>query len=220
MSLGIRSAVMASLDAGQFAYRGFRHQKSNPIRRATTLGYMLRYIIIRPSTKPRTPMDIESVSDAWVNAIVQMCLSHSKDDFDAADAQADALLGPMLTAPVAQIRAFYARLLEKLRADKRVPFLVVMGYEAWGQGIVKDAPDEGIKRLKNTLAREISELAEESIRDQIPKAVERALRWRDPETLQEVKEALKGGAKPKLRGRESCLFLEIGRGKKKVSVML
>jgi len=87
--------------------------------------------------------------------------------------------------------------------------------------MVKNAPDEGVKRLKNKLAGEIAELVEEDIKDQIPQAIKRALRWRDPATLEAIKDKIESGtAKPKLRGRESCLFLEAGRGKSKVSVML
>ena len=99
--------------------------------------------------------------------------------------------------------------------------LVWMGFEAWGESAIAGAPDdESIKRLKNKLAADIAELVEEDVRDQIPKAIARALRWRDEERLTEIKEQLETGAKPKLVGRQSCLFLEVGRGKKKTSVML
>ena len=165
-------------------------------------------------------MQVTKLVAAWIEAITAMCAAHTKDDYDAADARADELLGPLLAAPVAQIREFYASLLATMHADKRVPWLVAIGFEAWGEVMVKDAPDEGIKRLKVALAAEIAALVEEDIRDQIPRAIARALRWRDPQTLQQVKEALQSGQKPKLRGKESCLFLDIGRGKKKVSVML
>jgi hypothetical protein len=126
-----------------------------------------------------------------------------------------------LSAPVAQVRKFYGRLLEKMQGDSRVPFLVHIGFEAWGEAFVKNAPDEGVKRLKNKLAGEIAELVEGPVAEQIPEAIKRALKWRDPETLQEVKEALQGGAKPKLVGRQSCLFLEMRTKKgKSVSVMV
>lgn len=165
-------------------------------------------------------MKVDELVEQWIEAVVGMCLAHDKDEYDANDAKADELLGPLLAAPVKQVREFYHKLAARMRSDKRVPMLVWMGFEAWGETMVKDAPDEGVKRLKNKLAAEIAELVEEPIRDQIPKAIERALRWRDPETLQAVKETLESGVKPKLRGRESCLFLEAGRGKNKVSVML
>ena len=54
-----------------------------------------------------------------------------------------------------------------------------MGFEAWGEVMVKDAPDEGIKRLKTKLASDIADLVEEDVRDQIPKAIARALRVRN-----------------------------------------
>jgi|SRR5579863_2622960 len=217
--IGVRSAVIASLDAGRFAWS----VRKSPVRRMADLGVILRYGMhfgMCGRKKARRIVDVEKLVDDWIEAIVGMCLAHDKDTYDAHDAKADKLLGPLLTAPVKQVREFYHKLLERMKADARVPMLVWMGYEAWGAVRVADAPDEGIKRLKNKLAAEIAELVEEPIRDQIPKAVERALRWRDAETLEKVKETLERGIKPKLRGRESCLFLEAGRGKNKVSVML
>lgn len=214
---GIRSAVMASLETGRWAWRVW----NSPIQRMRDLGIMLRYgMDVCWSTKPRTPMNVDAMVGKWVDAIVGMCLAHDKDSYDAHDAKADELLGPLLAAPVREIREFYPKLLDAMKADSRVPMLVWMGFEAWGEVAVKDAPDEGVKRLKNKLAAEIAELVEEPIRDQIPNALKRALRWRDPETLEKVKETLQSGVKPKLRGRESCLFLEAGRGKNKVCVML
>lgn len=216
--MGVRTAVMAALDSGKFA---FRIKKGSPVQRLEFLGRILRYGMLYGMTHRRiTPVKVDELVAQWVEAIVGMCLAHDKDAYDAHDARADELLGPLLTAPVKDVRTFYGKLLGAMKADKRVPMLVWMGYEAWGTVMVKDAPDEGVKRLKNKLAAEIAELVEEPIRDQIPEAVKRALRWRDPEQLQKVKETLEAGAKPKLRGRESCLFLEAGRGKNKVSVML
>lgn len=212
---GIRTAVLAAWDAAAWLgrYKG-------PDRKMTFLGHLLRYAFVHPSRKGRTTMDIPGMVSKWLEAIVGMSRAHSKDEYDAHDARTDELMGPLLAAPVAQLRTFYAQLLEKLQNDERVPMLVWIGFQAWGEVMVKDAPDEGVKRLKNQLAREIAHLVEQDIRDQIPQAIQRALRWRDPETLQQVKETLQAGAKPKLRGRESCLFLEAGRGKKKVCVML
>lgn len=155
-------------------------------------------------------MKVDELVESWIEAVVGLCLAHDKDTYDAHDAKADELLGPLLAAPVKQVREFYHKLLDRMKADSRVPMLVWMGFDAWGEVMVKDAPDEGVKRLKNKLASEIAELVEEPIRDQIPKAIQRALRWRDPETLKAVKETLESGVKPKLRGRESCLFLEAG----------
>lgn len=221
--MGVRSAVMASLELGTF---GMRLGKGI-VSRMSDLGTLLRTVIAEEwggafkfKQRKKGLMKVDDLVEQWIEAIVGMCLAHDKDTYDAHDAKADELLGPLLSAPVKDIREFYVRLQAKMQADKRVPMIVWMGFEAWGEVMVKNAPDEGVKRLKNKLAGEIADLVEKDIRDQIPEAIKRALRWRDAETLQAVKEKLEAGAKPKLKGRESCLFLEAGRGKKKVSVML
>jgi hypothetical protein len=221
MPMGVRSAVMASLASGAFP---FRVKKKGPVGRMEFLGHVLRWGMVHGMTHRRVVrVNVEELVGQWVEAVVGMCLAHDKDTYDAHDARADALLGPLLTAPVKQVREFYAKLLDRMRADQRVPMLVWMGFEAWGEVLVKDAPDEGVKKLKHRLAQDIADLVELDVREQIPKAIARALRWRDPETLREVKETLQAGAKPKLVGRESCLYLEVTprkRGQKKVSVML
>lgn len=225
MAMGVRSAVMGSLHTAQFAW----YSAKSPVAKAKELGTLLRLVMDEElkhgmmfKQRKRGLMKVDDLVVQWIDATVGMCMAHDKDEYDAHDAKADALLGPLLSAPIAEIREFYVKLCAAMEADKRVPWLVKLGFEAWGEVMVKDAPDEKIKRLKNKLAAEIAELVEEPIRDQIPNAVKRALRWRDPETLQAVKEVLESGVKPKLRGRESCLFLELtpkGKGKK-ISVML
>lgn len=223
---GIRTSVMVAFEIGRICYLGkvgFFKGKSGPVKKTGDFGCLLRYGMrfgMCGPKKVRRVMDVEKLADQWIEAVVGMCICHSKDEYDAHDAKADDLLGPIMTAPVKQVREFYHLLLEKMKADKRVPMLIWMGFEAWGEVKVKDAPDEGVKRLKNKLAKEIADLVEEPIRDQIPGAIARALRWRDEETLKDVKEAVKRGVKPKLRGKQSCLFLEGGRGSKKFSVML
>ena len=48
-----------------------------------------------------------------------------------------------------------------------------------------------------------------------------ALKWRSPEKLKEVEAALDAGHKPRVKGKESCLFMEIDKGDNtKVEVML
>lgn len=217
--MGVRTATFCLLDVCRSALE-LMQQPWTPVLRAKALGTLLRYAMQFPSRRRRVTVKIEELADAWIAAIVGMCQAHDKDTYDAHDAKADELLGPLLAAPVKEVREFYHALTAKMKADPRVPFLVCMGFEAWGEVMVKDAPDEGVKRLKNKLAEEIAQLVQEPIRDQIPEAIKRALRWRDPETLKAVKKTLERGAKPKLRGRESCLFLEAGEGDQKVSVML
>lgn len=210
---GVRTAVITAYDAYQFPNAQF-----GPLRHARNLGFLLRYAIDlgRTTWGKVVPMDVAKLVDSWIEVIVGMSLAHDKDEFDAHDARADEILHPLFKAPIKQVREFYFALLERMKADKRVPMIVWMGYEAWGEIYVKDAPDEGVKRLKNKLAGEIAALTTAGIRDQIPEAIKRALRWRDPETLKEVKAELEKGAKPKLKGRQSCLFLHVG----KATVML
>lgn len=218
--MGVRTAMMCALDICRSSLE-LMGQKWTPLARIKTLGFICRYAMQHGmSRRKRTTMKVDELVEAWITAIVGMCHAHDKDTFDAHDAKADELLGPLLAAPVKQVREFYHALAAKMKADTRVPMLVWMGFEAWGETMIKDAPDEKVKRLKNKLAQEIADLVEEPIRDQIPEAIKRALRWRDPETLEKVKEVLESGVKPKLRGRESCLFLEAGRGDNKISVML
>ena len=221
--MGIRSAVMSSLEAWKF---GATLRKS-AVERNKDLGSILRLVMKEEidggmvfKQRKKGLMKVDELVKAWVEATVGMSTAHSKDEYDRHDARADELLGPLLSAPIKEIREFYIKLQAAMEADPRVPWLVKIGFEAWGEVMVKDAPDEKVKRLKNKLAEEISDLVEMEIRDQIPTAIKRALRWRDPETLQAVKETLESGAKPKLVGKESCLFLTAGRGKKRVQIML
>jgi hypothetical protein len=213
--IGARTRVMDSFNLG------IAFWPKSPVHRIRNLGLLLRYGLAgHHTTKRRIPVDVQQLAADWVEAIALMCTSHDKDGFDAGDARADKLLSPLLAAPIKQVREFYGVLLDRLKSDPRVPFLVWIAYEAWGEAIVKNAPDEGVKRLKRKLAADIADLVEQPVAEQIPRAIARALCWRDEEQLKDVKAGLKEGAKPKLVGRQSCLFLEVGRGKKKVSVMV
>lgn len=217
---GVRSNV---IDSFNFAC-GPGILPKGPHNRISELGFILRYTMDHGwSTKKRFPMNVEELANKWIDAIAKMSTSHTKDGYDEGDHAADELLMPLLKCPVAQVREFYSLLLEKMKADERIPFLVYIGYEAWGEASVKGAADENIKRLKVKLAKEIADLVEEPAAQQIPRAIARALMWRDEEQLVEVRDALKGGAKPKIEGRQSCLFLKVrpkGKDKKEVSVMI
>lgn len=221
--MNLRNAVLDAWGVAPSAmYMLAVNKGRGPVGRVKTLGTMLRYGLYCGRMSCRTTkVDVDGLVKKWVGAVVGMCLAHDKDQFDAEDAKADELMGPILTAPIAQVRVFYQQLRDTLKSTKEVPFLVWMSFEAWGEVVVDSAVDDvGIKRLKNKLAGEIADLVEMPVRDQIPEAIKRALRWRDPEVLKEVKSKLESGAKPKLVGRQSCLFMELGRGKNKTSVML
>lgn len=221
----LRNAVLCGWDVWQWPMNGVGTFKGN-VQRLKDLGTLIRYgfSIGRMSTRV-TKMNVDEMVTKWVDAVVGMSTAHDKDTFDKHDAKADELMGPILTAPIKQVREFYTKLQKEMKLNPKVPMLVWMGFEAWGETVVKDAEDDKtFLRLKDKLAAEIAEIVEMDIQDQIPEALKRALRWRDPETLEKVKETLtkekEKGNKPRLVGRQSCLFLETGQGDEKVQVML
>ena len=214
---GVRTRVMDSLTLNTYML------PKSPVHRMEDMVILLRMVLNGHLSGGRKKVNVKELIDRWIEAVAGMCLAHSKDDYDKHDARADELLSPILGCPVAQIREFYGGLLERMKSDPRVPFLVWISFEAWGEAVVKNSPDEGIRRLKHKLAADIAELVEEPAKDQLPNAIKRALCWRDPETLKEIKTALEDGAKPQMVGRQSCLFLECkprGKNAKKISVML
>ena len=76
------------------------------------------------------------------------------------------------------------------------------------------ATDEDIVTLKKDLAADIVKMVEEDAKAQLPDAMVRALMWRSPDTLEKVKEVVTeekaAGRSVRIKGRESCLFLEAG----------
>ena len=162
----------------------------------------------------RKPMNVDALVEEWATVVTGMAVAHDKDESDRYEAAIEKCLVPILSAPIKQVREFYPKLLAKLKSNPQVPFLVWRSYEIWVDQVLSKAPDEGIKALKTELAREIAEMVEQDVKDQIPEALIRALQWRNAETLVEVKDAVvkeKASGRPvRLRGRESCLFLEVG----------
>lgn len=92
----------------------------------------------------------------------------------------------------------------------RVPFVVWRIFESYGNAIVKTAQDQDILTLKTALATEIAVLVEQDVQPDILTAIIGALQWRSPEVLEEIKAEVKRGRKPRLEGKESCLFLVVG----------
>ena len=155
-------------------------------------------------------MDISALVDGWHRAIVVLSTGHSKDDIDHAEFALDELMSPILTAPVRQLREFWTTLERTLKEDTRVPFFVWRMFEMYGKVAVASATDQAIIALKTALAREIAELVEHDVQPDIVEALTGALQWRDPETLEQVRDAVKAGERPRIRGKESCLFLVAG----------
>lgn len=165
-------------------------------------------------------MNVDKQVAAWHEAMLGLAHAHDKADEDKWEAKSDDLLGPLLTAPVKQLRELHSKLMKVLKEDSRIPYIIWRGLEKWGEVMIVNAPDQGVRKLKDKLAREIVDLCEQDVLPQFGEAMVRALMWRSEEQLEAVKVQLESGAKPKIKGRESCLFLEVGRGKKKTTVQL
>lgn len=177
---------------------------------AALLGYGCSHPV---RGKRRTPVDVEAQVIRWKQVIIDLALAHNADRVDAADFALDDILEPILAAPVAQLRQFYRRLTEELKADERVPFIVWRTFEQWATGVLDPAPDQGVLELKDQLAQYIAAAVEKDVQPDLMQAMADALKWRPEGTLQGIKQALDEGGQPRVRGRQSCLFLEVGEYK-------
>lgn len=156
----------------------------------------------------RIRMDVSNMVRRWTDALVALSTAHDADAHDAGEAAADELLWPLLEAPIAQVREFTVLLAAALEADPRVPFLIWRSVRRIVEPVVRASPDGPLIELKADMARQVAILAESGLeRMDLVDAIAGALQWRDESKLVKVKEALESGAKPRLRGRESCLFL-------------
>jgi hypothetical protein len=159
----------------------------------------------------RKPVNVDGLVEKWADVLVGLSTAHDHAARTAADHQTDELLGPLLTAPIAQIREFGQKLANRLEADERVPFLVWSSFRRVIEPLVLKGPDGELLRLKKELAGQIAELAEKGLdRGQLIAAIAGALQWRGEASLKAVKTSLESGSKPRITGRESCLFLEAG----------
>lgn len=210
---GIRTELINSYDIPRYFYA---HTAKSAAKHMSTLGCMIRYSLDIGCTgrRKRTPMDVDALVTRWEEVIVGLAIAHDKDEADRYEAAIETCLTPILSAPIKQVREFYPKLLARMKANKSIPFLVWRSYEIWIEQVLDKAVDEDVKQLKRDLAREITEMVEQDVKDQIPDQMIRALMWRSGETLQEVKvevqKVKEAGGKVRLRGRESCLFLEVG----------
>ncbi len=206
MPAGVRTKLLMIYEIGRWAMT-WAPSVGGRLRDTASL---FRYASEFPSRKERIPMNIPQMVERWKEAVVGLTLSHDKSTLDRWEHAIEDLLTPILGAPVKQLRQFYKQLVAALQADPRIPFIIWRMFEVWQTQMIDNAPDEGVIALKKKLAEEITALVEKDVLPQIPDAIIAALQWRPPETLAKVKEALEGGAKPKLVGKESCLFLSVG----------
>ena len=172
---------------------------------------LLAYACEHPTRRKRVSMDVEKMVDDWLPLIVKLATAHDIDETDAASSKLDEMLLPVIAAPVAEIRQFYRTLVERMKADKQVPWSVWRLFEFWGTNVLDKINKEETIGLKTELAKRIAEHSFEQIprTDWIDSMVG-ALQWRHPEKLEQIEGALKSGHKPRVRGKESCLFMAVG----------
>ena len=159
--------------------------------------------------KRRPPMDIPYMVNKWVQIVKGLTMSHDKPTVDRVEYDSELFLIPILEAPIKQVRAFYADLVTALKRDPEIPFFVWSWFEIWGEAIMKNVPDGEVKALQTQLAEQVATLVEKDVQPDLRAALVGALKWRNPEALQRMKVAVEDGGKPRLVGRESCLFLEV-----------
>jgi hypothetical protein len=164
--------------------------------------------------KAKVKIDVDALVVKWHELILGLSMAHDKDEADRFEAQVDECLSPLLKAPVKQLREFAPKLRDSLKADHAVPYLVWHGMEVWIDKVVMLAPDGEVMELKTELAKEIVAMVEDDAKRDLPAAMVRALQWRSPEKLEQVKDVVAtekaAGRSVRLKGRESCLFLEAG----------
>jgi hypothetical protein len=214
-NMDARQLVLSSYDLPKVFY-GSPHRiiSGHAAAQMSQLGLMIWYAdeCNHTGRSRRTPMDVDGMVAKWKTLIVGLSLAHDKDEADRIEASVEECLSPILAAPIKQVRTFAAKLMEALKADPKVPFLVWRPYEIWVSQM-KDAPDGDVKELKTDLAKQIVDLVEKDVASQLPDAMVRALQWRSAAALEEMKGAVEKehakGGKARLTGKESCLFLSV-----------
>jgi hypothetical protein len=216
--IGVRTMLLVSYEMPRILYAADGFERILPgsaAQRARDLGCILAYGDEHSHTgrKRRPPVDVDELVKRWHETLVGLAVAHDKDGVDHYEAAVEECLTPILTSPIKQLREFGPKLLAALKADPAVPYLIWRAYEVWVEQM-QDAADEAITVLKKDLAADIVRLVEEDAKAQLPDALIHALMWRSPEKLEKVKEVVieekAAGRKTRLKGRESCLFLEAG----------
>lgn len=212
-----RMAVMAIWSQVQLAQWLVLHFKSGdasvpqPRLSLDTLRMFLMYAAENPGRgRRKRPVDVDALIDKWVPIIRGLATAHDKATVDQCEFRSEEHLLPLTAAPIVQLREFYAKLCDRLEADPTIPFFVWRAFRTWGDVVLAKLPDGGVKRLRRDLAQRLADLVERDITPDLNEALVAALQWRDAETLEQMATAVEQGAKPRMRGKESCLFLEVG----------
>ena len=216
---GVGSLARALIDARENLALGLVNwcYQQEWMRRLSFLAYACEH----PSRRKRTPMDVQKMVENWLPLIVRLATAHDVDERDAASSQLDDFLTPIIAAPVAEIREFYRELVRRMKADPAVPWAVWKLFEFWGSSVLDKIDKEEVIGLKTALARRIAENSYAQIpREDWITSMVGALQWRDPAKLEEIDRAVAAGAQPRVRGKESCLFLVVQMGEAETQVML
>jgi hypothetical protein len=175
---------------------------------------LFAYGFEHPGRRKKVPMNVDEMVDKWAPLVKKLALAHDVDEKDLASSQLDDLLKPIVIAPVKEIREFYKKLTKKLKDDQTVPWALWRLFEHWGANVLDKIDKEEVEGLKKEMALKITEMS----MDQIPKqdwvdAMVGALEWRSVERLKEIEQGIAAGKPPRVRGKESCLFLEVGEAR-------
>jgi hypothetical protein len=204
----VESLARALIDARENIPLGFTEiaTKHEWMHRLSFLAFACEH----PSRRKRTPMDVEDMIGKWLPLIRQLAMAHDIDERDAASSQLDEFLTPIIAAPVAQIREFYRELVKRMKADPTVPWCVWKMFEFWGTNVLDKIEKEEVIGLKTEIAKRIAEnsFAQIPRSDWIDSMVG-ALQWREPEKLEKIEKAIEAGEKPRVRGKQSCLFMQV-----------
>lgn len=213
---GAVSLARSVIDMREQIPLGYYHYsvKSDLMKMLSFLAYACEH----PSRRKRKPMDVAQMIETWLPLIKKLAMAHDVDEKDLASSQLDDLLLPVIGAPVAQIREFYRGLTDGLKTDPEVPWAVWKMFDFWGENVLDKIHKEETVGLKTELAKRIAERSMEAVpREDWVMSMVGALQWRSPEKLKQVEKALDAGHQPRVRGKESCLFLQVGES---VEVML
>jgi len=175
------------------------------------LGSLLTRLTRRPSRKRRKPVDdLKGFAKQWKDVMVKLTMSHTKEGIDQADYKMEDLFNGLIAMPVKQVRKFYDLLLSELKGDESVPYFVWKTVEAWKETAVGVSQETEAKILQAEMAGELANMLEPALQPQLKQALADSLKWKPPEVLEKIRGAVSTGNRPSLRGRESCLFLEVG----------
>jgi hypothetical protein len=177
---------------------------------AYVLGHFLTGQTCHPTRRRRKPVeDLKEFARQWKEVMVKLTMSHTKEGIDQADYKMDDLFNGLIDMPVKQVREFYDLLLDELKSDENVPYFIWKTIETWKETAVGVSQETEAKMLQAELAGELANMLEPDLKPQLKQALADSLKWKSPEVLEKIRGVVSTGSRPSLRGRESCLFLEV-----------